>query len=603
MYIRKRILVSLSVAFVLNTSVSLAQTQVPSNIDILPPIYSLLMSDELNESSIVNAVINPSRTDCASPCTVVFSADKTTAQGLDSHGIWSQLSYHWDFDTDETDTFGSLYDQTYTYVNGDTAYEKGHVPMVTKTFLCETGTCVYNVGMRAQNAAGEFNDDYVVITVKSESAQWGAENTICVSNTLDPLEDWTGFDKACPAGATKQSTFPLPDQFDGKLVLAKRGDVFDEDDIFPTQFNQTRFAILNGQSNYKVTNFGNQDQAFPDLQAVVYSGVASFRTSNGLVISIDPRGPSDDDVAVNGWSSNGYFEGLRIARFSFPESFSHIGLHDIDMDMETSSIAEGGSINFSGGTRCTGTDLLDCAKVPFPKGGYISKVNVVGGSSAETNSGTGLNVGGIGCSMVNFTGIVDSQFRKSGEHNLRIMGWWRINVMRNFFRGEHYSSVKQKITLRACLRDTLDVGLWQSAPDLPANWQTDPDGRTRADTFLDNGTNEYAHTNRYQVIAGNVMGDANIKGTHDGGVQYQTNASQGDEPTFLNIILTQNTFVNDGDRTDQINILMQSHYAMCVDNMYATAENGCFPSQLESRFPGSFREPTPIQPPLLPGSL
>ncbi|MGH1540267.1 MAG: hypothetical protein ACRBHB_07580 [Arenicella sp.] len=599
MYIRKRILVSLSVAFVLNTSVSLAQTQVPSNIDILPPIYSLLMSDELNESSIVNAVINPSRTDCASPCTVVFSADKTTAQGLDSHGIWSQLSYHWDFDTDETDTFGSLYDQTYTYVNGDTAYEKGHVPMVTKTFLCETGTCAYNVGMRAQNAAGEFNDDFVVITVKSESSQWSVAQTICVSNTLDISSDWTNFSKACPLGAIKQASLPLPDQFDGKLVLVKRGDVFDADDISPAR----RLAIQNGQSNYKIGNFGNGSDPFPDIQAIVNSGIATYQMSAGVITSINPR-PRDSDVAVNGWTSNAYFEGLRIGGFNFPESFRHIGLHDIDMDMETSPVIDGGRIGFSGGVRCTDhPTFLDCANVPFPKGGYISKVDVVGGTTAETNSGTGLNVAGIGCSMVNFTGIVDSQFRKAAEHNLRIMGWWRINLMRNFFRGEHYAPVKQKVTLRGCFDDDLDAGLWQSVSDLPANWQTDPEGRTRADTFLDNGTDQYAHTNRYQVVAGNVMGDASILGSRTGGTQYQTNASSGDQPTFLDIVLTQNTFVNDGDRTSGSNISASAHYIMCVDNTYSTPSIGCFPSQLESRFPGSFREPTPIQPPLLPGSL
>ncbi len=120
----------------------LAQTQVANQAAILPPVYSLLLEGESVEATVVNALITPSRTQCASPCTVVFSADKTTAQGLDAHGVWSQLSYYWDFDTDESDTYGSLYNQTYTYVEGDTSFEKGHVPMATKTFLCERGGCV-----------------------------------------------------------------------------------------------------------------------------------------------------------------------------------------------------------------------------------------------------------------------------------------------------------------------------------------------------------------------------------------------------------------------------------------------------------------------------
>lgn len=582
---------------------STALAQSADTAAILPPIQLLLDEEGSVPSGAVNAVINPSRTDCASPCTVVFSADGTTAVGLDSHGIWTQLAYYWDFDTDETDTHGALYEQTYTYVAGDTSHEKGHVPMVTKTFLCETGTCTYNVGMRAQNTAGEFDDAFVTITVKSEADQWSAANTICVSNTLTLADNWGSFDKPCPVGAARQATFPFPDQFDGKLILVKRGDVFDEDDIFPTQFGETRFAIQNGQSNYKVGNFGDAADPFPDLQAMVYSGVTGYQTSNNVVTSIG-RLPNNANVAANGWSNNGYFEGLRMGGFNFPETFSHIGLHDIDMDMETSDITHRGRVAFSGGTRCTDhPNDLDCANVPFPKGGYISKVKAVGGTDAETNSGAVLNVAGVGCAMVNFTGIVDSSFRKAGEHNVRIMGWWRLNIMRSAFLGQHYSSGKQKLTIRGCFDADLDAGVWATRNDLPASWRADPEGRTRADFYLYNNTDEYIHLNRYQVINGNQLGNANVMGTSVGGTQYQTNAVAGDQPVFQDIVLTKNTFTNEADRTSGSNIGLSAHYAMCVDNTYSTASIGCFPSNLETVFPGSFREPTPITPPLKPGSL
>ncbi|MGH1486308.1 MAG: hypothetical protein ACRBCI_08800 [Cellvibrionaceae bacterium] len=534
----------------------------------------------------VNAVINPSRTNCASPCTVVFSADKTTAQGLDSHGVWSQLSYHWDFDTDESDTYGSLYDQTYTYVNGDTAFESGHVPLVTKTFLCDTGTCNYTIGMRAQNASGNFDDDFVTISVRSESTEWSAANTICVSNTLSLTSDWTGFEKACPTGATKQSTIPLPDQFDGKLVLLKRGDVFDADDLYETsQYNY--FAIQSGQSNYKVSNFGDSTDSFPDLQARVETGIASFRSSGSSVTSIDVT-LTDADVSANGWTNNAYFEGLRMAVFNFPESFNHVGIHDIDMDMETAPYT-GGNLSFSGGVRCTDhPTFLNCSNVPFPKGGYISKVDIVGSSGAESNTASTLNIGTVGCVMVNFTGIVDSRVRKAGEHNLRVAGWYRFNVMRSFFRGGHHTVNKAKITPRLCVDGNLFSGQWTSRGDLPANWQGDVEGRTRADIYT--GTNDdYIHVSRYLSISHNRVGDDNPAafGTHPGGGKIGTGVrEESDGVLAQDFMVSHNIFRSEtglvrpdnGSSALPQDVNMAGQYHTCVDNDYFDADLRCYPS-------------------------
>lgn len=150
--------------------------------------------DVTPDDGIVNANIKASRTECASPCTVVFSAEDTTADGFTADDVWLSMSYYWDFDTDETDTYGSLYEQSYTYVSGDTAFEKGHVPMATKTFLCDTGTCTYRVGLRAQTINADYDDAYVTIYVESESTHWNAAKTICVSNTLTTSADWSTFD-------------------------------------------------------------------------------------------------------------------------------------------------------------------------------------------------------------------------------------------------------------------------------------------------------------------------------------------------------------------------------------------------------------------------
>jgi hypothetical protein len=534
----------------------------------------------------INADINPSRTNCVSPCTVVFSADQTTAEGLDDHGIWSQLIYYWDFDTDESDTYGSLYDQTYTYVSGDTAYEIGG-PMATKTFLCETGTCTYNVGMRAQNAVGAFDDTSVTITVRSTSAEWSAANTVCVSNTLSTSADWTAYDKACPAGATKRNDFPAPDEYGDKLILLKRGDVFD-----------SLLVTLMSESNFKISSFGDVADGKPQINERMSLGAPDyFGDANA------PTGVSNfwtnSDVTSMGWPSNIYIEDLKLMGVTFPMSHNHVGLHDIDLDR--GDYQSGGFIGLSTGRQwCTDQPTrLSCDNVPFAKGAYISKVDVVGGRDAENNVMT-LNVSAVGCDVTNFTGITDSRFRKAGEHNLRIMGWWRLNIMRSFFRGEHYSPGKQKLTIRPCVHGSVDQGAWQTHNGLPDGWRSDPEGRTRADLFLDNGTDQYIHLSRYQVIQNNRLGDSTAFGDEPGSTQYQTNALGGDDGLLEDILITKNVFVNDVGVNASKNIDLSAYYSVCVsDNTYATSSSGCAPSNLEDN-PGSILDATPLAAPQAP---
>ena len=52
--------------------------------------FFLMVAGAFSNVSVAQSVdtsIKPSRTECASPCTVVFSAEDTTAQGLDEHGV------------------------------------------------------------------------------------------------------------------------------------------------------------------------------------------------------------------------------------------------------------------------------------------------------------------------------------------------------------------------------------------------------------------------------------------------------------------------------------------------------------------------------------
>lgn len=574
---------------------------------------SITIADS-NPSGDVQAHILPSRTECASPCTVVFSAERTTAIGLDDHGVWSQLSYYWDFDTDETDTYGHLYEQQYRYVEGDTASEKGHVPMATKTFLCEAGTCTYNVGMRAQNIAGDFDDDFVTITVESESTAWSALDTVCISNTLDLNSDWASFDKSCPQGAMKQNVMLDYDQYDGKLVLFKKGDVFTHTNGSSSKLPIV-IATLPNQSNFKLGVFGDEDEQKPYLDGLITFGKTNFGGPRNAPSAANTSNLTDALVELYGWPENIYIEGLKAGGVDFPMSFEHIGVHDLDMDSsDSNATGAGGRIGVAAGsTQCHSSSTLSCSNVPFPKGGYISSVDIVGGGE----NGPGLNMGQTQCAMVNFLGITDTRLRRAYEHNLRIAGWYRTNIMRSFFRGEHLQPVNNgknsKITLRSCNRSGGDWerGVWFTDPHRPLSWDRDvmeQDGtmRTRLDADATTsdpnevGFGEHFHVSRYQVIAHNKLGEFSPNLPQPEGVIYATNLSRSfpeDIQGQQDIMLSHNTF----ERQEGGNggAIITSAWMTCVANNDPEA---CAPTFVSAEMPNYRREPTPTPVPAAPGS-
>lgn len=547
-------------------------------------------------SKTVNAKAKPSRTECVSPCTVVFSADATTAQGLDEHGIWSQLIYHWDFDTDESDTYGSLYNQSYTHVEGDTSHEVGG-PMATKTFLCEVGTCVYNVGMRAQNAQGEFGDDFVEIIVEAESQRWGAGETVCVSNTLDVLADWALFDKGCPVGAVKMNGLLNAESYGDKLVLLRKGDSFRQNIV--TQL---------GESNFKIGVFGNSSEVKPEVVGKLWIGAKVASGPSDAPDAGSHNIINRDLDSLGTWPENVTIEGIRIGAINLGMSYLHIGMHNLDMDWESSNITEFGRIQLaSSNSLCTDSSRLDCSRVPFPKGAYISQVKLVG---SETDAGfiPVLNIAGIGCSMINYTGIVDSSMRKVREHNIRLMGWYRLNIMRSALLGHHSSTGRQKITIRSCIEKDVFTDLdkfpdrpdWRERSDLPPNWRQDIEGRTRLDQWFNDSTDDYVHISRYAVIQSNTVGETTLR-NKPGSTKIQTNVTSGNEEAQEDVLITKNHFINEIGNTSSTDISMPGFFGACIDNTYSDAGANCTPTTPAARF-GRLINPPPLSPPLTPGS-
>ncbi len=561
--------------------------------------------------STVKAKITPSRTQCASPCTVVFSADKTTADGFDEHGVWSQLSYHWDFGTNEQGAAGN-----YRYTGNETSHAVGHLPMVTKTFLCDEGVCSYDVGMRAQNEKGEYDDDFVTITVMSEASTWNVSNTICVSNTLNVNDDWTNFDKACPEGATKQNALLDYDQYDGKLVLFMRGDRFTHSNN-PQGRLPIVVATLPDQSNFKLGYFGNDSEAKPHLNGLVALGKTNFGGPRNAPSAANTLNLTDALVERYGWTKNVTAEGLKIDGFDFPGSFENIGMHDIDMDAsDIESTGAAGRIGINeGSTECHHRSNLSCSNVPFPKGAYISSVDVVG----NAGNPPGLNIGQTQCSMINFLGITDSKFQLAYEHSLRIAGWYRINIMKSYFPGGHYQPVNfgknSKITLRSCNRSGGDWerGVWANDPHRPVNWDQDvmnDDGtmRTRADAdststnSADVGYREHVHMSRYQLIANNRLGSSSLFSPEPDGVMYSTNVSRTfpeDLLLYQDAMLAHNVFERQEGGDPVGEAITIGRYATCVANNHPRI---CIPSFVPPEMPNYRNDVAPTESPAAPGS-
>lgn len=513
----------------------------------------------------VQASLVASRNSCVSPCTVVFSAVDTEAEGLDEHEIWHRLIYRFDF--------YDMPEANFALSGKPEHYEVGG-PMATRTLLCETGTCQHRVGLRVQNEHGDFDDTYTTITVNSESTQFALADTICVSNTLDPNISWDAFDKDCPVGAVQQSNFPLPDDYEGKLVLAKRGDVFDRN-VYPRM----------GQSNFKLGYFGDSVDARPEIGGTLGIGPA------GIASPLDNPGAAstvvfDDNIVTYGWTKNVVVEGFRVGRVSYPLSYEHIGIHDMDLDQEFSLDPEGSLELVTNAQFCHRDIRLDCSNVPFPKGAYISDTKIIGSqvnANVEPNPPLALNIVDVPCGMVVYTGIVGTSMGNAGEHNFRHMGWWKANISHSNILGNHKAGGKSGLTIRPC-------GDAFALEDFTGKYLLDPEGRTRDDadtgSYVGDNNDDYSHLSRYYLVQNNTFGTTEVKEgdkEEQFGMAVSTIANR--DHYMQDILASRNVFVyNTGDKDingvkDGLGAgnvgFVHGSYLSCIGNTYADGNSGC----------------------------
>ena len=484
----------------------------------------------INTEIVAN--INASRTSGVSPLAVVFSAELTTANGLTQAEVFSDIGYHFNFADSDTSTHATTGLTKNAQIGG---------PLATHVFECATGQCVFTVGVRAQNTAGDHDDDFIVITVDSATHRYTAANTVCVS----PMGNWGG-DKPCPEGATLSLTLPNNDAYSNKRILLRRGETFSD------------MCLAYGTENVLIEPFGNDADAQPIFPAgvTVSFGVntncGSYNVTTSQAEAINAAGPWLKDITLHS---------MRVSRILYGMSYEHVAVHNIDADFETDP-STGGLISLSSNTgRCYKSTSLDCAEVPFPKGAYVTDSVFIGSEAAATTGSVGVNIGAFDCPVINWMGIMGNTFRTAYEHNYRSQGQWRANFSHNQLLGHHkHNSGKSRLTLRGCGINDVD-----------------PEGQRRDITGAWENINSSGDgpVSKYLVVADNLLGssDSGTSDAYKGGMSPQNTQSM--EGLELGL-WERNTFINSATDISNDLLLIGKNLTARTNNIYSAGASNCY---------------------------
>lgn len=388
----------------------------------------ILFFGSIKAFGAVSADVQASRTSCISPCTIVFSAENTVDSRRDEHEVFQDLGFYFNFD----DRGAGVWK-----ISGRSKEFQAGGPIAAHTFECASGQCVHNVSVRARNPEGEYSD--ATVTVKVDSADTFFSNpssdTICVSTS----GSFSG-DVPCPSGAARRTTVPSPEDYSGKRVLLRRGESFGE------------ICVDYRSENVLIEPFGNNSSSRPVVSSV----------NVGVNGSCNDKVPSDSDLSgyPSQWAKNITITGIRTPSVEYGMSYTHVGLHDVDMNYSRS--ASGGYLSLSDNTSaCLEASNLTCSRIPYPVGAYVSETQIWS-SMAETTAAAGnvVTIGAFRCPVINWLAIVGSDVKYSLEHNIRTEGSWRGFWGHNALRGHHLGGKggKNALTIRACGYGNIDPG-------------------------------------------------------------------------------------------------------------------------------------------------
>jgi hypothetical protein len=242
---------------------------------------------------------------------------------------------------------------------------------------------------------------------------------------------------------------------------------------------------------------------------------------------------------------------------SFGLSYTHVGLHDVDMDYRDAD--SGGAISLAENTNaCLASDSLTCSNVPYPVGAYLSAVTVVQSNTeiAAGGNGYGVNIGAFNCPIINWIGVVETTVDNAVEHNIRTEGSWRTFYGHNDIRGHHHrdpptEGVRAKLTIRSCGSGEIDPQVVTHRHDAD---QSTPD----------------APMTRYAVVADNLFGSTDDFGF---GVKLSLAPTNTDSAEVISYgVVERNRFIEPDDASIATNDVFLGGYALAcrTDNTYST---------------------------------
>jgi len=404
------------------------------------PTTALAQENRSSGGALVLDGIRVSRTECVSPCPVMFSVDAMTDGTTDDPFVDNGV--YWDYGDPDADEQLGVYDRGARYfVEGTGASRETDMgtPLGMHTYICDSGICSYEAGVAVRNAAGDWATAWRTITVESQEVAYPGTQTVCVSSD----GNWSG-DIPCPVNARHATALPTRTAWENDTrYLVRRGEVH----------NVSNSCIAYDRRGILIGAFGDSTSPRPEISAF---GIGRDNNCNDL----NPA----DAVVLNYtnpyWIEDITLDGLRVASIDLGMTFRNVTLHDLDMDFEDQ--ASGGGISSNSTDRCTKDATLSCSNVPLPYGFYLSSSRMIGSRTFRP----GVNLGFMSATLVSFFGVIDAEVSVAVEHNLRVEGSSRLLVIHSDFNGDHSAQGdKHAITIRPEGHLNEDMLLFGVRPD------------------------------------------------------------------------------------------------------------------------------------------
>lgn len=404
--------------------------QVFSNARVALPSITLLLleaEDENEPSGPVTATLQSlTRVHGVSPETIYFSADQSNDIADTSlQHRYGRLAYYFDFDDPDSGVYATT--------GASKNHQVGGSPRAIHTFVCtpdssryQDGICTYQVGVRVQNQVGEYDDDFLTVTIAAAEHHYGAADTICVSTS--------GNFAGCEGIQVNQT--PNVGAFSGRRVRFRRGESF------------ASACIGYQESNVLLDTFGDDEQRpfLPSVRVGVDSSCGDGLPSNADLVNYPDLARDANGHISQGWAYDITVTGLRLGSAGGGMASTLVTWHDLDLDWSSDPSYDGEFELGNFGRACTLNADLDCADIPYPYGVFVT--DTVAKSHPNNLAGVNMNCF-LECGLIN-SGIAGVDLKTAFEHNLRIQGAWGLVVSNVWFRGEHIggNGRKSRITLR-----------------------------------------------------------------------------------------------------------------------------------------------------------